>query len=114
VDNQSWRCLLFLTFFTESAYRPFFTSCIDRWVSTLEGHFLWKKVAGALPCIEVRETEDFASMAITPQHATRQPHALERANPQRNKNKKHTRRPPKLVLKNMLSLIKVLFCAWCR
>jgi hypothetical protein len=40
-----------------------------------------KKVAGALPCIEIMETEDFASIAITPQQATGQPHALERGNP---------------------------------
>jgi hypothetical protein len=51
-------------------------------------------VAGALPCIEVREkrAKGFASMAHTPQQATVQtPQALERANPQRNINKKHTK-----------------------
>jgi len=44
-------------------------------------------MAGALPCIEVRKLEGFASVAPTPQKATGQPQALERANPQRNKNK---------------------------
>jgi len=43
-------------------------------------------VAGALPCIELRKIEGFVSMAETPQQATGQAQALERANPQRNKN----------------------------
>jgi hypothetical protein len=42
------------------------------------------KESGGRPCIEVRKIEGFASMADTPQQATGQPRALERAIPQRN------------------------------
>jgi len=45
-------------------------------------------VAGALPCIEVREkrAEGFASIGYSATTSSR-----ERANPQRNINKKHTK-----------------------
>jgi hypothetical protein len=38
-----------------------------------------------------KRDEGFALMADTPQQATMQPQALERANPQININKKHTK-----------------------
>jgi len=47
--------------------------------------------SSALHLSKGKRAEGSASMAHTPQQATVQPQALERANPQRNINKKHTK-----------------------